>query len=93
MLEESEGDITETSIKVKWKPGHNGGHEQTFCVYLDGREHKVYQFNTDGDVVSYKFDRLKPGLSYTIQVKAENEKGPVLGDKRCIKTLGKYLQD
>jgi hypothetical protein len=93
MLKESVGDITETSIKVKWQPGHNGGYDQTFCVSLDGREYQVYQYDTDCDFFSYRFDKLKPGVSYTIQVKAKNEKGPVLGDKRCIKTLCKYLQD
>jgi hypothetical protein len=90
MLEETVGDITETSIKVKWKPGHNGGYDQTFFVDLDGIGHKVNPSNMNTDFFWYAFDRVKPGLSYTIQVKSRNEKGEVLGEKRCIKTLGKY---
>mgnify|MGYP000113759434 CR=1 FL=1 len=72
--------ITETTARLSWKPGFNGGLPQTFII----------QYRTDGDVwtnitaipdnqaameMDYTLTQLSPGTMYTAQIIAYNDIG------------------
>ena len=71
--------ITETSARLSWKPGFNGGLPQTFII----------QYRTDSNVwtnttaipdnqameMNYTLTQLSPGTMYTAQIFAYNAKG------------------
>lgn len=93
--------VTETSVKVNWKPGFNGGLPQTFVIQYK---------NSDGDWINtteitdsqqkemnYTLMQLLPGTTYTAQIFAINPLGtsPVSDQERftTLEHIGQFLDN
>nr|XP_054760360.1 nephrin-like [Lytechinus pictus] len=70
--------IKETSLLVEWKPGYNGGKEQTFrlAYCLVDSMTSCFQISNLRNNTSFEFaDTLKPYTLYAISVWSKNEVG------------------
>lgn len=71
--------ITEASIIVKWRPGFNGGLQQTFMIqYKKDNGDWIYTpeiIDSQQEEINYTLTQLVPGSIYTAQMFAKNVMG------------------
>lgn len=85
-----EDDVTETSITVKWEPGHNGGCKQTFYVSINEDDSKEKNEEEAKENGAYTFGSLTPDTYYNIALKAKNKEGEVYASPSLhIRTHGR----
>ncbi|XP_060585716.1 protein sidekick-2-like [Ruditapes philippinarum] len=79
-----EDGVTETSITVKWEPGHDGGCKQSFYVFINENEYEAKEND------AYTFESLTPNTFYNIALKAKNKEGEVYASSYLhIRTHGR----
>ncbi|KAJ8307696.1 hypothetical protein KUTeg_014746 [Tegillarca granosa] len=81
------------SVKVTWKRGYNGGHEQTFVIRYtntvtqETKETAIEDRNQSSNY-TVEIDELEPDTTYNFRIYSKNEKGnSTLSDSLFVQAL------
>ncbi|XP_022108577.1 fibroblast growth factor receptor-like isoform X4 [Acanthaster planci] len=83
--------VTESSVRISWRPGNDGGEAQWFFVnYREVETTAVFDPDTrtriDDDVFEYVIEGLLPYTLYEIEIFAENQNGVGKSVKQNFRT-------